>query len=305
MIRSIIVAALLTLFISTINGQSGSFVSVPVDARSVALGNTYITSSHSNGIYTNMAAYALEDNKLDVGYTYRPWLNDLYDGYSLNSFTAAYSSGFKHYFSVGYKKFTMPSFPVTDANGNIDGEYSPFESSIGIGYAYKINEVTAFSVTLNYLNSDLYESYSVNAYYADLGFKSKYKQLNYGVMIRNIGSKLSFSQGESNLPLTFAAGVGYERNLSENHSLAGQLDAAYLSGNENEKGQTLGLGVEYSFKTLINLRAGYHNSNEDVGLSFYSVGCGARLGGFHLDFAYLLGDNALNNNYCFSISWKM
>nr|WP_321452784.1 PorV/PorQ family protein [uncultured Carboxylicivirga sp.] len=304
MIRTIIVGSIFTFISINIFAQSVSVLSVPVDARSVAMGNTYLTSSQSNGIYSNMAAYAMEDNKLEIGYNYRPWASDLTDGYSFNSFTAAYSAGFKHYFSLGYKSFAEPDFDISDNNGNVTGSYSPGDYTLGLGYAYKLNDVSAVSVTLNYLNSDLSEENSATAFFADLGFKSKFKQLNYGVMVRNLGSKLSYENSEIALPLTFAAGVGYEKVFSENHSLTGQLDAAYLNG-DDESGQTVGVGLEYSYKTLVDIRTGYHSSNEEVGLSFYSLGCGVKLAGFHLDFAYLMADNALKNNYSFSIAWKM
>ena len=305
MIRSIFVVCLFIIMGIHLSAQPGSILSVPVDTRSVSLGNTFLTSSSSNGIYTNMAAYALEDNKIDVGYNYRPWINNISDGYSFNSYSAGYSAGFKHYFSIGYKKFTKPDFDLTDDNGNILGSYSPQDYSIGLGYAYKLNATSAFSVAFNYVNSDLSKDYSANTFYVDLGFKSKFKQLDYGVMARNLGPKLSYPKSESALPLTFAAGVGYTKNLLEDHSVRGQFDASYINGDENEKGQTLGLGLEYAYLSRFNVRTGYFNSHEDVGISFYSLGGGVRLGGFCIDLAYLIADNALKNNYSLSIVWKM
>ncbi|MBS2099429.1 PorV/PorQ family protein [Carboxylicivirga linearis] len=305
MIRSIFVGCLFIIMGTHISAQSGSILSVPIDTRSISLGNTYLTSSSSNGIYTNMAAYALEDNKIDVGYNYRPWITNISDGYSFNSFTAGYSAGFKHYFSIGYKKFTKPDFDLTDDYGNVLESYSPQDYSIGLGYAYKLNSTSALSVTFNYINSDLSKDYSASTYYVDLGFKSKVKQLDYGVMVRNLGAKLSYPISESVLPLTFAAGVGYTKDLSENHSIRAQFDASYINGDENEKGQAVGLGLEYAYLSRFNVRTGYFNSHKDVGISFYSLGGGVRLGGFCIDLAYLIADNALKNNYSLSISWKM
>jgi len=284
--------------------QAGSFSAVSLDARSVAMGNTYIAGSSGNAIFTNLAANSLNDHKLDFNLSYRPWIEDLSSDYNLGSVSAYYSINTKNSLAIGAKRYKQPTYIITDDNGNINGDYSPCEYLIALGYAYNVSEKTAFSLSMNYLKSDLGEDFNASTIFFDLGYKSSYKKLNYGVVIKNLGSKLKFDDNSSQLPLTFAGGVGYNKTLSINHTLNASLDVAHITIDSNS-GISSGVGLEYQYKNKVALRTGYHIMDESIGLNTYSLGLGVKLLGASLDFSWLMADNALKNNYSISCSWSL
>ncbi len=295
----------MALFIcANIFSQAGSFISIPLDTRSVSMGNTYVTGAHSNAIYTNLAASSLSNKKLELGFTYRPWIQDLSDDYSITSFSAMFALNNKHHIALGTRNYSLPSYSITDDNGNLSDTYEPKEYSIDLGYAYSLSDKTALSVSVHYIDADYGESYTANTFGVDLGFKSSYKNLEYGAMIRNLGSDLEFENSTSELPLTIVAGVGYTKSLLDKHHLAANIDLANVSYND-ESGMTAGLGLEYSYKTYLALRSGYFYADEAIGLETFTLGCGVKLAGISIDFAWLNSDNALNSNYSISCSWAL
>lgn len=295
----------MALFICVnIFSQAGSFISIPLDTRSVSMGNTYVAGAHSNAIYTNLAASSLSNKKLELGFTYRPWIQDISDDYSITGFSALFALNNKHHIALGNRNYSLPSYSLTDDNGNLSEEYEPKEYTIDLGYAYNLSEKTALSVSFHYIDADYGESSTANTFGVDLGFKSSYKNVEFGAMVRNLGSELEFENSTSELPLTLTAGVAYTKSLLDKHHLAANIDLANVSYND-ESGMTAGVGVEYSYKTYLALRTGYYYADEAIGLETFSLGCGVKLAGVSIDFAWLNSDNALNNNYSLSCSWAL
>lgn len=285
--------------------QAGSFLSIPLDSKSISLGSTFAASANNNAIFTNFAANSLDSSKLNISLSYRPWMSESSDSYTIGSFSAAYAINSKHHISIGARKYTYPSYLVTDDNGNTSGEYSPKESSIGIGYAYRLSNKTALSATINYISSDLADAYDANTFSIDLGFKSSYKNLNYGLMLRNLGSELDFGDYSVELPTSLTAGISYSKLVAANHKFTASTDASYISTADDESGFANGLGMEYQYKEKVAFRTGYYHVDEAIGLDYFSLGCGTKLGGFSFDFAWLLSNNALKNDYSLSCSWNL
>jgi opacity protein-like surface antigen len=285
--------------------QAGSFLSIPLDSKSISLGSTYAASANNNAIFTNFAANSLDSSKLNISLSYRPWLSSSSDSYDLGSFSAAYAINSKHHISIGARKYSYPSYLVTDDNGNSSGEYSPEESSIGLGYAYRLSDKTAISATINYISSDLADAYDANTFSIDLGFKSSYKNISYGLMVRNLGPELDFGDYSVELPTSLTAGISYSKLLAMNHKFTASSDASYISTADDESGFANGLGLEYQYKERLALRTGYYHVDDAIGLDYFSLGCGTKLGGFSFDFAWLLSNNDLKNDYSLSCSWNL
>lgn len=264
--------------------QAGTFSAIPLDARSVALGNTYVASSSGNAIFINLAANSLSDRKLDFNLSYRPWIEDLTSDYSLGSISAYYGVNDKGSLAIGVKRYQQPSYIMMDDNGNTTGNYEPSEYLIALGYAYRISNKSAFSLSIQYLKSDLGEEYNASTISFDLGYKSSYKRLDYGIMIKNLGPKLKFDYNSSQLPLTFAAGMAYNKTLSPNHTLNASLDASHITMDTNS-GISSGIGLEYQYKNTIALRTGYYLIDESIGLNTFSLGLGVKFLGASLDFS--------------------
>ncbi len=209
----------IALYVCTnIFSQAGSFISIPLDTRSLAMGSTYMATDHNNAIYTNLAANSISNKTFDVSFSYRPWISEQSDDYNIFAISTFYSLNSKHKLAIGYRGFNLPEYTISDNNGNNTGSFSPREYTFDLGYAYKLSSNTAVSASFHYLKSEYGQGYDANSVFFDLGFKSNYKGLNYAVMVRNLGSDLKFDDGDVALPLTFGAGLGYNIEFNTNHS---------------------------------------------------------------------------------------
>ncbi len=306
MIIKRIITACIALYVCTnIFSQAGSFISIPLDTRSVAMGSTYMANDNHNAIYTNLAANSINDKTLDISVAYRPWISELSNDYNIYSFSAFYSLSHKHKVAIGYRGFNLPEYTLWDANGNNTSSFSPMEYTFDLGYAYKFSDNTALSASLHYLNSEYGQGYDATSIFFDFGLKSSFKDIQYGIMVRNLGSELKFDDGEVALPLTIGAGLGYNKEFTNNNTLNCNLDISHISGANDVSGIGGGAGLEYQYKSMLSLRTGYQFMDESVGLNYYSLGCGVKLGGLSCDFAYLMTDNSLKNNYSISFSWTL
>lgn len=303
--KRIVISCVMLLMTARLFAQAGAFVAIPTDTRSVAMGNTFLAADNGNGVYSNLAALSLGEQKMAFDLNYRPWVADLSDDYSLFSFSADFSLSDKHRLSLGMRSYTLPSYTLSDDYGNTSGSYEPKEYSLDLGYAYNVSEKTALSLALHFIDADYGESYSASTAAFDLGFATRFNdELTLGAMVRNVGGTLDFDSSESELPLTFAAGVEWNKALAEKHQLKLAFDASALSYND-ASGLSGGLGVEYLYNGLLALRGGYYYADEELALDVLTMGCGIQLKGFAVDFAYLSSDNALSNNYSISCSWTL
>ncbi len=304
-IKRILTACIALYACTNIFSQAGSFISIPLDTRSVAMGGTYLATDHNNAIYTNLAANSIDDKDFDISFSYRPWISELSGDYNIFSLSAFYSVNPKHKIAIGYRDFSLPKYSIWDNNGNYSESFSPKEYTLDLGYAYKLFDNTALSASFHYLKSEYGQGYDANTIIFDLGFKSSFKDIDYGIMVRNLGSDLKFDDGSVALPMTIGAGLGYSKELNTSNTFNCSLDISHISEANDVSGIGGGLGVEYQYNHMLSLRTGYQFMDKAIGLNYYSLGGGIKLGGLSCDFAYLVSDNALKNNYSISLSWTL
>ncbi len=300
---------LLIVFISlnismSIFSQAGSFLTNTLNAHNIAMGSTYIAQENNNGVYSNLAANSLSNTKFGVNFNYRPWIKDLSSDYNMMGASLYYSADSVNSFALGFKNYAMPSYSIMDENGNSSGTYKPNEISFALGYAHKLNESTAVSLTLQYLESNLYETYNASTILFDLGFKSAWQKLNYGVVVKNLGPKLKFDDEKVGLPLTIGGGMAYSESIGSKNNITTAVDFSQIT-QDDESGFSAGIGLEYAYEKILSLRAGYNFVDESIGLSALSLGAGINYKGATVDFGYLVADNALNNNFSISCSFKI
>lgn len=284
--------------------QAGSILTNSINARSVALGNTYISQENNNAVFTNLAANSLSNKKFEIDGNYHSWMTDISDDYSLKGASSYLSINEKSSLALGVMNYSMPAYTLTDDNGNESGTFTPTEMNLALGYAYKFTDSTAISLTVQYLNSTLGNDYMASTVLFNLGFKSSYQNLDYGFMIRNLGPALKFQNQDVSLPLTIGGGLTYSNIIAQKHKLSASTDFSYISAN-TDNGLSLGVGCEYAYNQFLAVRTGYHHMSETIGLSAFSLGGGVLLKGVSIDFGWLLSDNILNNNFNISCSFQI
>jgi hypothetical protein len=218
---------LLVFFVSSVSGafaQIGgtstyNFLELPVSARAVALGGTFI--SVRDGDLSLAAANpsfldSTVNNHAIIGYV--PFFAGInYDYFSIahtiNGFGFLGRSGT---FDAGVKYINYGTFTQADFAGNITGQFTAAEYMYNIGYGQPIKDST-----IN-VGANLKGIYSHEATYTSSGigldlsgsYISPNKRFFLGMVVQNIGTQLKdYTTGDPE-PLPFDVQIGFAEKLA-------------------------------------------------------------------------------------------
>ncbi len=223
------------------------FLTITPDSRAGGMGDAGVgLTPDVSSQHWNPAKYVFMESDMGVGLSYSPWLRNLVDDINL-----AYLSGYKKLddvqaISASLRYFSLGDIIFTSEFGTIEGQQSPNEFAIDLGYSRKLSDVFAGSVALRYIRSDLtggqlvggVPTYAGNSFAADVAFYW-YKELRVnrqdnifsaGINIQNIGSKISYSEGEVKdfIPTNLLLGAAYTANLDDYNAFTFSVEANKL-----------------------------------------------------------------------------
>ncbi len=320
------------------------FLSIAPDSRAGAMGDAGVASSPDmNSQHWNAAKYAFIESEMGIGLSYTPWLRNLVDDINL-----AYLVGYKRLddlqtISASLRYFALGDISFMSDVGNFEGQQSPNEFAIDVAYTRLLSDNFSGSVALRYIRSDLTGGQMVNgvpssagnSYAADIAFyyqneirvNRKESTISAGINISNIGSKISYTDGETKdfIPTNLKLGAGYKTELDRYNTIGFYFDVnkllvptpsvdttdifgkrygedkSVISGIFSSFGDAPGgfkeelqeinfsFGTEYWYNEQFALRAGYFYEHENKGnRKFITAGAGLKLNVFSLDFAYLI-----------------
>ena len=218
------------------------FLRISPDARSGGMGDVGIaTLPDANSGFWNLAKTPFNTNKGGVALTYTPWLKDL----GLNDVYLASAAGFYKLdelqaISGSLRYFSLGNIQFTDNLGNELSLFRPREFAFDLGYSRKLSEKLSLGVALRYINSNLAGNNTfsgqvykpANAVAGDLSiYHSNLNEagegLNYGVVISNLGSKISYTNDATQkdyIPANLGLGVAYTKVFDENSKITFGLD---------------------------------------------------------------------------------
>ena len=218
------------------------FLRISPDARSGGMGDVGIaTLPDANSAFWNLAKTPFNTNKGGVALTYTPWLKDL----GLNDVYLASAAGFYKLdelqaISGSLRYFSLGNIQFTDNLGNELSLFRPREFAFDLGYSRKLSEKLSLGVALKYINSNLAGNNTfsgqvykpANAVAGDLSiYHSNLNEagegLNYGVVISNLGSKISYTNDATQkdyIPANLGLGVAYTKVFDENSKITFGLD---------------------------------------------------------------------------------
>lgn len=225
-------------------------LNIAPDARGASMGDLgAATDPDANSQFWNPSKYAFAYSQGSVSLSYTPWLrkivNDIFlanvAGYwKLGSQDNQALSASLRYFSLGEVTDNYP-----EGSGSAQ-TLNPYEMSFDLGYSRKLSEKFSMGVVFRYIYSDLgfSDSYAgdqntgASAFSADIsGYYTTYPiigrnecQFSWGWNISNIGSKVSYNNGEKPafLPTTLRLGTSFMFPLADYHNLAISVDANKL-----------------------------------------------------------------------------
>jgi len=223
------------------------FLTITPDSRAGGMGDAGVgLTPDVSSQHWNPAKHVFMESDMGVGLSYSPWLRNLVDDINL-----AYLSGYKKLddvqaISASLRYFSLGNIIFTSEFGTEEGQQSPNEFAIDFGYSRKLSEIFSGAVALRYIRSDLtggqlvggVETHAGNAFAADVAFYW-YKELRVnrqdnifsaGINIQNIGSKISYSDGEIKdfIPTNLMLGTAYTANLDDYNSFTFSFEANKL-----------------------------------------------------------------------------
>ncbi|MFV0269517.1 MAG: type IX secretion system outer membrane channel protein PorV [Draconibacterium sp.] len=223
------------------------FLGITPDSRAGGMGDVGVgTSADVTSQHWNPAKYVFMESEMGVGLSYSPWLRNLVDDINL-----AYLSGYKKLddiqaVSASLRYFALGDITFTSDQGQFVSQQSPNEFAIDLAYSRKLSDVFSGSVAVRYIRSDLTAGQDVNgvptypgsSYAADVAFyyynefrrSRKNNSFSAGVNIQNIGSKISYTDGEIKdfIPTTLKLGASYTTELDNYNSFSFSVEANKL-----------------------------------------------------------------------------
>ena len=223
-------------------------LSIAPDARGGALGDVgAATSADVNSQYWNPAKYAAMDGRGGVSISYTPWLRKIVNDIDLVYLAGYYKLDEVSALSASFRYFSYGEINLTDLHPSGEpvevGTAKPYEFAVDLGYSRALSERWTAAVALRFILSDITNGMDdedgtytsgkavgadVAAYYKapiSLGEK-RTANASFGFNISNIGSKISYDDGETSqfIPTNLRVGGAFEYPFDEYNSVTVALD---------------------------------------------------------------------------------
>jgi hypothetical protein len=223
------------------------FLSITPDSRAGGMGDVGVgTTPDLSAQHWNPAKYVFMNSDMGVSLSYSPWLRALVDDMNL-----AYLVGYKKIDDVqtvssSLRYFSLGDIIFTSEHSTFEGQHSPNEFAIDLGYSRLLAETFSGSVAIRYIRSDLtggqlvngVETRPGNSYAADVAFyyynefrlNRKDNIFSAGINIQNIGAKISYSDDvEKNfIPTMMRLGTAYTTQLDDYNTFSFSIEANKL-----------------------------------------------------------------------------
>ncbi len=213
-------------------------LAIAPDARAGGLGDVgAATDPDVNSQFWNPAKYPFCISRGGISLNYTPWLRQITSDIDLANITGYYRIGEYDALSASLRYFSLGEVEV-DAD-----IIKPYEMAVDVAYSRMLSETFSAAVGLRFIYSDL--GYKLDdsvtpgsAFAADIAmYHNGYvnigqheSQLGWGLNINNIGSKLSYDDGNTSefLPTNLRLGTSLLIPIDEYNTLTIAADANKL-----------------------------------------------------------------------------
>ncbi len=215
------------------------------DARGASMGDLgAATDPDANSQFWNPSKYAFAYSTAEFSLSYTPWLRKLVNDIFLANLSGYWKLGQNdnQALSASLRYFSLGEVNTSDGSGGAGQSLNPYELSFDLGYSRKLSEKFSMGVVFRYIYSDLGfstsyagdQSTGASAFSADIsGYYTTYPmigrnecQFSWGWNISNIGTKVSYNNGENPafLPTNLKLGMNFMFPLADYHNLSLGLD---------------------------------------------------------------------------------
>ena len=302
--------------IDKVGTTSFQFLKVTPDARSTSMGEAYSSVVNtSEAVFWNPAALTRVDN-IDIASSYVDWLLDI----SHFSIAAAYTIG--NVGTIGFQAVLTDIGEIEETrvdhlfrledqgiyNPGLTGNtVQPGSMVFGLSYARRLTEKFSFGLTVKYAREDLVVQTTSSVIFDGVVlFNTGFNSLTLSAVLRHLGPKITYVNKSYPLPQTFTLGLSGYLIAPESSFLmvseANKLLLSYDLSQPRDYSQQHHLGMEYSFRDLLFLRAGYKLNFDEEGLTY---GFGLAYSGIRMDYSYSDFGEFLNAVHRFSVGFGL
>ena len=210
------------------------FLMICPDSKQGGMGEVgAATPADGNSIHWNVAKMAFAEKKGGAAISVTPWLKQLVPDIYLY-YVAGYGKISKTQ-SIGasLRYFSLGNITFTDITGNTTGQFRPNEFAVDLAYSQKLSETFSAGLAARYIRSNLTGNYTLSNGQAtragqsaavDVGlyYQSKKLKINnkkatasVGLVVSNIGSKVSYSVKKDFIPINLRLGGGLKMNIDD------------------------------------------------------------------------------------------
>ena len=279
---------------------------VNTDARSAAMAHQGQTQSNRNFLYTNPSAILYGEPRLsvDLGTQFYPSQEGVDGHLTYYNANAAYRLHRNHAVLAGFRYLGGLAFDRVSATGEATKQLKPFDWSIDVGYALRLSPAFSMSATASFVQSYTGRTaqnmaFSLGAAYRKdvrLGFAQQ-STLGIAMRLADLGPKLNYGQNyQYDLPSSAILSADLATTLTPGHAVNVGLGGRYFFLPSGETQMLVGLGGEYTWRSMLSARVGYEFGQAKA--SNLTAGLGLRFAKrYHLDVAYrhALSDYGVNN----------
>lgn len=257
---------------------AGQFLKIEAGARAVAMGGAFVSRANdASAVYWNPGGIArLEGSK--AYFTHNFWLAETRHDFA----AVVIKLNEMHSLAASYTSLTMSDMNVrTEVFPEGTGElFSASDYAIGLSYGLNLTDRFSIGFTGKYVGQSIWHM-SASTFAFDVGviYLTPFEGLRMGMSVSNIGGKMKYDGSDNfvnydynsalsgnndkifaelkmdswTLPLFFRFGISMDVLKDEYNSLTLCADANH----PNDYGESLNAGLEYGFREIIFLRAGY------------------------------------------------
>ena len=163
------------------------------------------------------------------------------------------------------------------------------------------NQSTTAGVNAKFFSSELSDDDKFTGFGADVQAQAVFGDFRAALGVANVGSSMKSASGEKfSVPSSILAAGDWRGEFGKN-GIEAMVDLNYyFSGSF-----TAAAGVQYDFRDMVFVRAGYHYGAKDAFLpSFATVGAGVKFFGVSVNAAYLLGNDVLKNTLTVGLGYS-
>jgi hypothetical protein len=220
------------------------FLTITPDSRSAGMGDAGVArTADANSIHWNMSALAFIEKKGGVSLNAAPWLRQLVPDVWFYHLSGYSKIGKRQAVAGSIRYFSLGEIQFTDDFGNTNGNATPYELAIDLGYATKLSENFSIGGAMRYVNSCLTcgaggtvgSTYKAGqAIAGDLGvyYKKPIKlgktplDFAWGVNISNMGNKVTYSTSSERdfIPTNLRLGTNFGYKIDDHNDINFNFD---------------------------------------------------------------------------------